>query len=1025
MSSSSKQPSELKVNNIRFKNGSELGITNTITTDLHLKKRLRLDGDLVTTGRINYVDNQTGWGLPQWTLANTGTYSKQHDSLIAKMKIIEDNYATIQYVDSVAIADTSSNGLTYYDVGTYPLYSNSAGTYTYPVTTLAQNTALILRDSLTTSMDFKIQKGSVMIGKVLTCKDTEGTVGWDTVGSGAVSVEITTITSMNGTSNSYSFRVVDTGVLGTAQTKGLYIYPDILNNSFNKALTPHDYALLGGLGDIASTSGRTFIGPFSVGSEGISFNGSYQVGSTIYPGKTKISGGYWNQSTSVDQSITLDTNGVILKSGPSKVVLVDLPIVTKNLSINTWTRPMVVRGKWGTSEYPVFAALKTDETGLINRGIILNPYIGGRNFSSLHRAGDLSILGSDFGDFFSDGSSTVFNEKILQFVISVWSQYGDGIVIRPTLQLEETLTPKPITSGYTRLSSGATVIFETPNKYLELNRDGLTILHTAASKTTHYGRFDIINKVDAILNNSQTDVISSSFNVGTTSSQVASTFFGDLTIKRGGLIYNPTEEYLNTDMFLGCYDTQGRVIWKPLPTYYTSLEVTILNAPTIESSYLKLSNTLYLHTNDLSIFYQSMQETGSHIFQFRTSDQLSFITPFEITQNYVHVNKPFVFSDNSVQTSAYTGAKNLAGSYTNTNITIDANGQITSLSSNPFFLPSTITSPVTFNALITFLDTVRINPPVGASKDFEVGSNVNVYINGPTRFSSSVVLSDSVLMYPPAGVTKALDLGPNIQLYVNGSSFFSRPPTIYSDGIANKLLQSSSTGQTAWSENIELNSITTRKLTMGGLINTYINENQQSIAILEGAHLMSFQHTPARLTNYYYETNYRPIATCRFDVEQTNLYNWKIPVRVYLEWTYRDDIHQNDELIKFTFVLEDYTVQIINLTNGYTEEWNHSFDGRPNVKVTHDRYQGTPNYYCNKASTIWKFHVPLAMININWSPPIGSLHQYQISLKFHGKYFNEGEYMNINDLIIETNYVLAEYDPYLFSVIQPVPDTHV
>lgn len=45
------------------------------------------------------------------------------------------------------------------------------------------------------------------------------------------------------------------------------------------------------------------------------------------------------------------------------------------------------------------------------------------------------------------------------------------------------------------------------------------------------------------------------------------------------------------------------------------------------------------------------------------------------TNNYIQ------YSDNSQQLSAYTGAKNLAGSYTLTNMTVDSNGKITALSS--------------------------------------------------------------------------------------------------------------------------------------------------------------------------------------------------------------------------------------------------------------------------------------------------------------------------------------------------------
>jgi hypothetical protein len=63
------------------------------------------------------------------------------------------------------------------------------------------------------------------------------------------------------------------------------------------------------------------------------------------------------------------------------------------------------------------------------------------------------------------------------------------------------------------------------------------------------------------------------------------------------------------------------------------------------------------------------------------------------------------FSDGKVQNSAFTGAGSLAGSYTNTNMTIDANGKITALANGSTTIPSALT-----------LNSLTINNGTGVSQ---------------------------------------------------------------------------------------------------------------------------------------------------------------------------------------------------------------------------------------------------------------------------------------------------------------------
>lgn len=740
---SSGNNSNLSLKNIRFFNGSNLGERNNFTGDVRCGKRVRIESDLEINGRCDYVDQQTGWGLSQWTYADSSNYNKSTDSLIAKLKYIEDNYVTQLDVDN-SMNNSSARGLIYYQTNTFPSLA-SGDTYPFPVTTLAQNTSLIIRDSNDSTMDLKIQKANLEVGNILTCLDNEGTVGWLSPGSISVQPLARTIVTQNGTVNDYSFRVIDTGTSGTSQVRGLFVYPDIYSNTYNKALLQRDFTLLGGIGTLPTAPNqRTFIGPFSYGSEGISFEGTYEKDSVVYPGKTRISGGYY--SNTIDQSIDLSYEGIKINAAPNGAVVVNNNYIVKNLNSNQWTKPFVTKTVSIKDEYPVLSCLKGDITNpAINNGVIINPYLNQHNFNKFVKSGDMGIICADWGDFFSDGSSSTINEKDYRLFIGPWSAYYDGISIRPTLQSEEDLQFVPNNSGYVRITSGASDVNGSPSKYMEWNREGITIVQNGNNQFSVYGNMRVINKTSALINNTNTNIINSTFSIGSSTSFVPFNSHGNFSIN-GGTVNIKTDETIVNGYVLTSTDTVGTVSWKPLPTNYnlfsvTSLSVTsltgrniILTGQSLNNASLSIQNcNISQLINDSYLLIDNTALNAKVRFSLCDGAGTGQI-PLEIHTDAIYLNKKAVltqavYPDNSIQISAYTGAKALAGSYTNTNMTIDSSGRITALSSNPFYLPSTINSNVTFNSNVSVNGTLSTNR-------FEIPNNMYLKNNSsPSVFT--------------------------------------------------------------------------------------------------------------------------------------------------------------------------------------------------------------------------------------------------------------------------------------------------
>lgn len=945
MSVSNKQDVNLRLQNIQFFSGSKLGDINEFATDVRFRKRIRVDGDLLIQGSFPYTDKQTGWGLPEWTFAQSGAYSVQNDSLISKISNIETNYATKQYVDSLVIGGTTGQGLVFYETNTYPQYADPTLLYQYPVTTLAQNSAFIFRDSQTTTMSLKFQKGVPAIGKVLTCKDTDGTVEWAEVSTQS-SVISDTISSTNGQSNSFTFQVIDIGPSSSAPGVGWAFYPQLQNNNFNKSLLQNDIALLGGYNESASNR-RVFIGPYSNGGEGISFKSSYSTTTngvtTNIHGQTQLSGGYYNTSSGKSQTIQLGPSGVIIEPGNNLPVVVELPKITFSSTNDTWNKPFTTQGKWGNDQFPTLVCSKSNADGTQNHLIHFNPKLGGGSWNPLVQAGDMGIIVGDYTGFNWATNSTVYIEALYRFFIGPWSPYQDGIVIRPTLQSEETASPLPTTSGYVRISSGS--LGGASNRYLEINREGIVILNTTNSKSVHYGRFDIQNKTGAIINNTVTNTVTGAFNVGTNSSYCVTTLNGSVYMAYGGIYMKPTSNTPVVGYVWSCIDSNGQGIWKILPTQYDALSVVNLSTASISTSELKIQDmTIFPSATGSACYYYVNKVSSSHEFIVNDSNN-GPVYPLKLDSQGITISKPLRFSDNTSQLSAYTGAKSLAGSYTNTNLTIDANGRITALSSNPFYLPSDITTPVTFSSPVTFNNTTTYN--------------------------------DSFTFNP--GSAKTMQLGQNVSFYANGNSY------LYDLNVTN--LAQTNTVYVIESYTPTVSSTALRQF------------NGSTWGTSDTVDLF-----PARNAIVYWMSYTINVGIARYPVPCTYIQEIVFPLRWKAEWEFLDSRHDNNEAMSVYVELTYYYIDVYK--NGILcDSWKVDIQFPTSVNFYVQRYLNSTNY-CNSSGTVFQVYLPFQTIKIRWAPPTGSYteaDEFSFQTRLRGRWINNGEYYRFISTAIEIN----------------------
>lgn len=336
MSYFSKSDKTPNLTSVTFPDGSVLSSAKTFETDVHFKKRVRIDKDLEVKGEIyvednihiggkiysnddveylstEYVDEYTGWGLPQWTTV-TGNYTQANDSLIVKIYNIENNYSTKNYVDQ-KITESENRDSSRYLIGrtnnTVARWDNSSLVYSKRVTYPMENSIFLIRGNDTL---FKLQRSSIGIGKVLTCVDDDGTIDWQSPTAQVSQItEVKTNIGIQTSTSNFSFRIID-GV--NDENGGFYYYPSYgTGTNINQSITPYStksiiFAM--GKGILYTNNNnplpRCIICPFSYGSESIIFAPASNSGGE--GGYTLISGGV---GLAEDQYIKLGSEGILIK----------------------------------------------------------------------------------------------------------------------------------------------------------------------------------------------------------------------------------------------------------------------------------------------------------------------------------------------------------------------------------------------------------------------------------------------------------------------------------------------------------------------------------------------------------------------------------------------------------------------------------------------------------------------------------------------------------------------------------------
>lgn len=322
---------KITTNSLSVKKDLEITGDLTITKNLHVNGYMYGQFESVETTSKNYTDLRTGW---PWITDSNHVYNVLTDSLWAHINVIENSYAT-----STDVSDATKNTLSFIRnaEATYPIFADPTTSYTDPVTYLANNNLLIIRQDEITTQKLKIQiKNNTSVGKFLKCISDDGDVGWGDPNINIVEGD-QLITTTYGEGHQASLFIKDTNqnIIHDIQ---FFLNCDTTTKAWNKLIDNGNLFCMYGRsssGWSANSQPASVIGAYSTGSEAIKFQAGY-INGTYINGYTLIGGG---KQYYTNQEILLHQTGIHIASNDSIVNWGKLEIKSRITTTGLYQQP--------------------------------------------------------------------------------------------------------------------------------------------------------------------------------------------------------------------------------------------------------------------------------------------------------------------------------------------------------------------------------------------------------------------------------------------------------------------------------------------------------------------------------------------------------------------------------------------------------------------------------------------------------------------------------------------------------------
>lgn len=1002
MNTSRSVPPNINLQSISFSDQSVLTSASIFRNDLRGTKRLRIDsdasfggnvkvfgnldvrgsttwnGEFNFNGNLPYVDNQTGWGLPEWTFAGS-EYNVSLDSLIIKYydlnTLITTNYATKTELQN---ATTLNNGLIFAESGTYPLYSGT-GYYSKGVTHVASDSYFVIRDLFEHPSLMQYQRGNIQVGKYLRCADLDGTLEWATVTSDIPT--ISGVTTSHGASSTNSFYVTDS----TNGNRGYYFYPNISANSgFNSSMQVNDIAILAGQGNAnnGSTSWKMFIGPYN-GFQGLRMTSDSISGSITTRGSSVLSGG------GSDQFMNMSSARIHCKTLPQKTFLVELPPGGQEYVPEG---SLLVLGAQGSNlSSPVFNTTKKFSS-TIQQSVLINPVGQQNGWNPIEEYHDIMIFSANTINF---DPSQNFPSTIIQngnkTHFSVCSNYGEALSIRPSNDSEEFPSANNSVSGFIRLSANTGVESIYPNS-----------LTSGLQYTVYETYFN--DNVNFFKNNT-------SYRLGGNGSYTGTTLnTSTLALSTNNYIISTWDDYsiqylgkFKPDVSGGWYfrltSDDAAYLWLGLKSYTAlSGSNSIASNPGTHAAKTYTSAVQYLTAGvsyDLIIQYGDYISASIFSFEFQgpptsvastwRSNLTGFVFSPAINSDIQNIPLNYLMIDREGLTTKVENHKKIKF-YGNFNIQNKISSRLNDPSTTQLISSFNVGTSTSLVPSI-FFGSINMNNTL-YTKDIVTEGVVNLW--------SEVQLRSTIYMPGISpGVNKLLTCINNVgQCEWRNTLVLPSVPSPY----INLLLQSTSENTTAWTNSISLTNVSTNSLTLGNTVRTNIEKSNSSLTLFSPYAISQSINFPLGNTSRLqtYNLQFTNVSVATYSPTDVNYHPllFRIPINLQQQWRYAEAKQANDEIMKIWVRL--YGVQISVLQNGvFLEKFPINYDYT--TAIYHDRTTSSDTgFYFNCVSqyTAWRHYYYFGQLNFyyhfrNYTP--GDVFTFQVEC--FGEWYNRGEYL--------------------------------